>query len=569
MPSLRLRDIRISMKLYIVVGCFVAGFLVFGLLAKSTLDTVKIHGPIYTNIVQKKDLIADVLPPPEYILEPYTLVLEASGESDLSRIKDDYTKFEKLKSDYMSRHEFWAKSLGEGRLKDVLITESYKSATQFFDVAEKQFFPAALAGNKVKADALANGTLRDLYSQHRASIDEVVTLATADAAATEATADNNVRQSYIYLFAIGVILIVGIGILCIAIARSITQPLVKAIEVADKMAEGDLTMAIDVKGRDEVSDLMRSIATMIERLRQVVTDIQMITDSVRSGSQQTSASSQQLSQGANEQASAAEEVSSSIEQMTANIRQNAENAQQTERIAVKSAQDAEIGGQAVGETVVAMRDIAGRVEIIQEIARETNLLALNAAIEAARAGEHGKGFAVVASEVRKLAENSQKAAAEITRMSGSSVEVAEGSGDMLEKMIPDIQKTAELVQEISAASAEQGRGAEQIASSITQLDQVIQQNASASEELASTAEELLGQAEQLQDAMSYFKVGEATWRGAKRGGRGPLNPARTPANPAARPPSRPVAQPAAAVGGGVELDMGHDSDELDHEFEKY
>jgi methyl-accepting chemotaxis protein len=568
MPSLRLRDMRISMKLYIVVGCFIVGFVVFSLLAKSTLDTVKIHGPIYTNIVQKKDLIADVLPPPEYIIEPYAIVLEASGETDPSRIKDDYTRFEKLKSEYMSRHEYWAKTLGEGHLKDVLVTDSYKSATQFFDIAEKQFFPAALAGNRAKAQALAIGTLRDTYTQHRASIDEVVTLSTADAAATEKTADSNVLQSYIYLFAIGVFLIAAISVLCLMIARSITRPLVKAIAIADKMAEGDLTMAIDVQGGDEVSDLMRSIATMIERLRQVVMDIQMIADSVRSGSQQTSASSQQLSQGANEQASAAEEVSSSIEQMTANIRQNAENAQQTERIAVKSAQDAEAGGEAVGETVVAMRDIAGRVEIIQEIARETNLLALNAAIEAARAGEHGKGFAVVASEVRKLAENSQKAAAEITRMSGSSVEVAEGSGEMLERMIPDIQKTAELVQEISAASAEQGRGAEQIASSITQLDQVIQQNASASEEMASTAEELLGQAEQLQDAMSYFKVGEATWRGAKRGSsRAPVNPAH-PVNTLKRPASKPTPV-AVDTGGGVELDMGHDSDELDREFEKY
>jgi methyl-accepting chemotaxis protein len=267
-----------------------------------------------------------------------------------------------------------------------------------------------------------------------------------------------------------------------------------------------------------------------------------------------------MSQGANEQATAAEEVSSSVEEMSANIRQNAENAQQTERIADKSAQDAEAGGEAVAKTVVAMRDIAGRVEIIQEIARQTNLLALNAAIEAARAGEHGKGFAVVASEVRKLAENSQKAAAEITRMSGTSVEIAEGAGEMLTRMVPDIQKTAELVQEISAASAEQDRGAQQISSSITQLDQVIQQNASASEEMASTAEELLGQAEQLQDAMSYFKVGEATWR--KKRQSATTAPRQAEPHSAQRPDS-------AGSASGVDLDMGHDSDELDREFEKY
>lgn len=566
MPGIRFRDIRISMKLYMVVGCFIVGFVVFSIFALNTLNTVKIHGPIYTNIVQKKDLLADVLPPPEYVLEPYAVVLEASGETDPSKIKGDYTAFEKLKADYMSRHDFWAKSLGDGPLKDALITESYQSATTFFDIAEKQVFPAALAGDKAKAESIANGALRDAYEQHRTSIDKVVTLSTQDAAATEKTADNSVFQSYVALLSIGVLLIAVISALCLVIARSITRPLAKAIDVANKMAEGDLTMTVDVDGKDEISDLMRSIAAMIERLRQVVTDIQMIAGSVRSGSQQTSASSQQMSQGANEQATAAEEVSSSIEQMTANIRQNAENAQQTERIAVKSAQDAEAGGEAVTKTVAAMRDIAGRVEIIQEIARQTNLLALNAAIEAARAGEHGRGFAVVASEVRKLAENSQKAAAEITRMSGTSVEIAESAGEMLSRMVPDIQKTAELVQEISASSAEQDRGSQQISLSIMQLDQVIQQNASASEEMASTAEELLGQAEQLQDAMSYFKVGEAARRETRRASAAPFHP--THSAPAARPASRPTSQPTGPV-GGVELDMGHDRDELDHEFEKF
>ncbi|WP_235264124.1 methyl-accepting chemotaxis protein, partial [Geoalkalibacter ferrihydriticus] len=206
------------------------------------------------------------------------------------------------------------------------------------------------------------------------------------------------------------------------------------------------------------------------------------------------------------QAAAAEEASSSMEQMAANIRQNADNAMQTEKIAAKSAQDARQGGEAVGKTVTAMKQIADKISIVEEIARQTNLLALNAAIEAARAGEHGKGFAVVAAEVRKLAERSQTAAAEISDLSGSSVEIAEQAGKMLTQMVPDIQKTAELVQEIAAASKEQDAGAEQVNKAIQQLDQVIQQNASASEEMASTSEELSSQAEQLQQAIAYFKV---------------------------------------------------------------
>lgn len=563
----KLRNMRISAKLYLVVGCFVVGFMAFSIFAMSTLNTVKIHGPIYADIVEKKDVLADVLPPPEYVLEPYAVVLEASGETDPSKARDHYTRFEKLKSDYMSRHEYWAKTLDDGPLKDALVTESYQSAVSMFDIAEKQVFPAVFAGDKTKAEAVTAGALRDAYQEHRTSIDKVVAMSLEDAAATEKTADDSVLRSIIYLIAIGVAIIAAVSVLVLVIARSITRPLTSAIDVANRLSEGDLSMSIDTEGRDEISELMKAVATMIERLRQVVTDIQMIADSVRSGSEQTSSSSQQMSQGANEQATATEEVSSSIEQMTANIRQNAENAQQTERIAVKSAQDAEAGGEAVTKTVAAMRDIAGRVEIIQEIARQTNLLALNAAIEAARAGEHGRGFAVVASEVRKLAENSQKAAGEISRMSGSSVEIAESAGEMLGRMVPDIQKTAELVQEISASSAEQDRGAQQISTSITQLDQVVQENASASEEMASTAEELLGQAEQLQDAVSYFKVGGRAQRETRRAAASTFTAAHL-ATPVMRSAPKAVEAHGNSA-GGIELDMGHDHDDLDREFEKY
>ena len=308
------------------------------------------------------------------------------------------------------------------------------------------------------------------------------------------------------LVGLSIALLLGI-IVSVGLTKAITGPVQKGVLFAEAMSNGDFTKTLEIDQKDEIGILAASLNTMVVKLREVVAEIQSASENVASGSEELSASAQSMSQGATEQAASVEEISASMEQMSSNIKQNAENAQQTQSIAVKAAQDAQEGGKAVISAVTAMKNIAEKISIIEEIARQTNLLALNAAIEAARAGEHGKGFAVVAAEVRKLAERSGSAASEISDLSTSSVRIAEQAGQMLTKMVPDIQRTAELVQEIAASSMEQNSGADQINKAITQLDQVVQQNASASEEMASTSEELSSQAEQLQSTIEFFQVG--------------------------------------------------------------
>jgi methyl-accepting chemotaxis protein len=473
----------------------------------------------------------------------------------------------------------------------------------------------ALEAGNMKAAAIANGEGRKVFNETLGAIEQYAKLNEKQMAEVveEGAREAALAKTLLISMIIGALLIAVASATWIAL--NISRGLGRAVDLAKAVAVGDLSQKISVSSNDEVGDLVSALNAMttnlsataavaseiaqgnltveakalsdkdtlglalermVEKLRQIVSEALTAARNVSAGSQELSASAEQLSQGATEQASSAEEASSSMEEMASNVKQNADNANQTEKIAAQSAKDAEASGAAVGRAVNAMQTIAEKITIVQEIARQTDLLALNAAVEAARAGEHGKGFAVVASEVRKLAERSQAAAAEIGTLSTETVKVAQEAGNMLSKLVPDIKRTAELVEEITAACREQDVGSAQINQAIQQLDKVGQQNASASEQVSSTSEELASQAEQLQSTIAYFRI--------EQGGKGhapapierAVNQLRAKAATMAaveRPAKKPQAKPARAVkaaggGGGFAFDMNDGDDDRDADFQR-
>ena len=375
----------------------------------------------------------------------------------------------------------------------------------------------------------------------------------ADVAANHAMFETN-RMNLILLVAAA--LAVGL-ISSTIIVLGLSRRLALTSKVANKIANGDLRSTIDVKGSDEIAQLQNAMNEMVTNLRNIVNEVSVSVRNVSNGANQMAATSEQLSQGATEQASSTEEASAAVEEMAANIKQSSENAQTTEKMATKSAEDARASGKAVSDAVNAMQTIAERIMIVQEIARQTDLLALNAAVEAARAGEHGRGFAVVAAEVRKLAERSQTAAAEISSLSASTVTTAASAGDMLQALVPDIERTSQLVTEITVASRELATGSSQISMSINQLDRVTQENTSASEQLSSSATELADLSAELSETVSFFKVDGASNAGAIRRSQ-PRNAA--PANKGHSP------MPRHDDSAGFDFDLEGGDDNLDQAF---
>ena len=433
--------------------------------------------------------------------------------------------------------------------------EQFTQQFKEYQVVHDRVLVLSRALKTADAMVLMNGESNKLYVVYSDTLAKLVELNEKGGNDASAAGDSLYASARLWVIAIlGMCVVLGLT-MAWAITRAITRPLAQAVNVANQLAKGDMTVNIAVDGKDETAQLLQAMKDMAaatagsvgdvvrvvggmaqgdltqriteqyqgvyeelktyvnataDKLAQVVTEVNGATEALASASEEVSATAQSLSQASSEQAAGVEETSASMEQMTASISQNTENAKITDSMATKAAAEASEGGEAVKATVAAMKQIAQKINIIDDIAYQTNLLALNAAIEAARAGEHGKGFAVVAAEVRKLAERSQVAAQEIGTVATSSVELAERAGKLLDAMVPSINKTSDLVQEITAASEEQSSGVAQINSAVSQLSQTTQQNAASSEELAATAEEMSSQAEQLQRTMSFFKLAGAS-----------------------------------------------------------
>jgi methyl-accepting chemotaxis protein len=427
-----------------------------------------------------------------------------------------------------------------------------RAALAKYEGVQAQVRQFTLENHDNEAIALSTTKGRPLVDKANELIENIVSERAAAMTSAVAESDVQYQGARGTLFAITIIALILGSTAMYVFARYIAAALHRASALAKAVAEGDLRETAVVDSDDEIGEMLKTLNAMVENLRNVVQDVAGAASNVTSGAEQMSTTAEQLSRGASEQSSAAQESASSMAQMTSCIQSNADGAKQTDVIAGKAATDAQQSGEEVRRTVVSMQEIAEKIGIIEEIARKTDLLALNAAVEAARAGEHGKGFAVVASEVRKLAERSATAAAEISQLSRTGVSVAEGAGAMLVRLVPDIRKTAELVQEISAASAEQSSGVDQTNRALQDLDRVIQQNAAAAEEMAATAEELSAQAARLQGSIEFFKIDV---RSAQVGARQHVQPASDKARPK-RPLLTRLATPAAANGNGHDVPAG-------------
>jgi methyl-accepting chemotaxis protein len=556
-----LANLKFKFKLALLVSVFVVGFLAFGAFSFTTIDNIAVNGPVYTGIVQDKDLLADILPPPKYIVDPYlvTYQMHAASRAELEEL---ITRVNAMKTEYFERQEVWEKELAKGRMRDLMVELSYEPAVKFFELVESEYFPALRAGDLEKAQEMSNGILRQTFDQHRAAIDELVTLSIAAAKEKEEAAAVTVSQSTSFLLGIAAFVLAVLFVVAVFITRSITAPMSESVELLNTIAKGDLTNDVRIDRADEIGDLAKAMNEMQNNLRSMIESVAGNAGRVSSSSEEISAAATQQAQGAETQRDQATQVATAMQEMSTTVQQVSQNSEKAATAATEAAKTARAGGQIVEDTLAKMRGIATTVGdtarkvqelgvssdqigeiigVIDEIADQTNLLALNAAIEAARAGEQGRGFAVVADEVRKLAERTTKATKEIATMIKSiqvetksavkamqagtkqveeGVETTTQAGASLKEIIQVSEQVGEMITHIATAATEQSSATEQVTVNVENISKISQESASGAQRSAKACHDLSGLALDLQNLVGQFKLSQdGNGRGAGNGRR--------------------------------------------------
>ncbi len=543
----RLQDLRIRTQLFLLSGIMIAGFIIFGIMCFVTIGEIRVNGPVYKDIVRGKDLIGDILPPPEYVVESYLTVMQANDAKDAQSQKAFMEKLNQLHKEYDERHAFWEKELPEGPMKETLIKKSYESAVAFYDKVEKEFFPAVIAHDTARVETL-KGELAKVYETHRTAIDEVVKLANESDSAGESFAAHTIWTMVALLIIIAGITILASCSVALFTIRAITRSLTGAMLVSEEIAEGNLGVTIEARSTNEAGRLLGAMKKMVESMRATIEGVKSSAASVATASEQLSASSRQMSTGLSEQSGKVSQVSSASTEMAQTVTDIARNASHIAAAATETSTIAKNGSDIVDKSVEEVKAIATNIDssarvvaslgersrqigdiidVIKGIADQTNLLALNAAIEAARAGDQGRGFAVVADEVRKLAERTTQATAEIGEMIGAiqkEVDEAVGSmGDTTEHVatgVADVTKAGEtlarivesadnlqlMVQQIATATEEMSAVSQSINSDIEMIANVSQETSAGSSQIAQAASDLARLSSTLIQAVGHFRA---------------------------------------------------------------